>query len=82
MGTRGARFLNYFRAAKTWAARRCGDWRLGHKPNSPLVSAPGPPPAPRRAWQQPAKNSAVDLVHQCFVCGLQLSHEIDAEEHS
>ena len=37
----------------------------------------------KREKEEPAtKNTAVDLVHHCFVCGNELTHEIQGEKSS
>lgn len=83
MGMDAARFLDLLRAAKTWAARYVGIGGLGKNPNNPWCQHPGRPPLQKTPKGEPAtKNTAVDLVHHCFVCGLELTHEIQGEESS
>ena len=83
MGIDTARVLDLLRAAKTWAARYVGISGLGINPTKPWCQHPRRPPLQKRGKGGPAmKNTAVDLVHHCFVCGLELTHEIQGEETS
>ena len=83
MGIDAARFLDLLRAAKTWAAGYVGISGLGTNPTNPWCQHPGRPPLQKEEKEKPAtKNTAVELVHQCFVCGLELTHEIQGEESS
>jgi hypothetical protein len=82
MGMHRARLWDFFRAAKTWAAGYVGSSGWGTNPTNAGCRHTG------RALQEEAKgkaarkNTAVDLVHHCFVCGLELTHEIEGEERS
>jgi hypothetical protein len=83
MGIDTVRFLDSLRAAKTWAARYVGIGGLGTNPTNPWCQHPGRPPLQKTQQAEPTtKNTAVDRVHHCFVCGLELSHEIQGEESS
>lgn len=83
MGIDTAPFVDLFRAAKTWVARYVGIGGLGINPTNPWCQHPGRPPLQKTEKGEPAtKNTAVDRVHHCFVCGLELSHEIPGEEGS
>jgi hypothetical protein len=81
MGIDTARILDSLRAAKTWAARYVGIGGLGINPTNPWCQHPGRPPLQKtEKSERPTKNTAVDRVHHCFVCGLELTHEIHGEE--
>jgi hypothetical protein len=83
MGIDAARFLDLLRAAKTRAARYVGIGGLGTNPINPWCQHPGRPPLQNTEKAESAtKNTAVELVHHCFVCGLELTHEIQGEETS
>jgi hypothetical protein len=83
MAIDGARFLDLLRAAKIRAARYVGIGGLGTNPTNPWCQHPGRPPLQKTEKAEPAtKNTAVELVHHCFVCGLDLTHEIRGEESS
>ena len=44
---------------------------------------PGRFPLQKKEKEEPTtKNTAVDLVHHCFVCGNELTQEIQGEESS
>jgi hypothetical protein len=76
-----ARFLDLLRAAKIWAARCVGIGGWGTNPTKPWCQHPGRPPLQKKEETEPAtKSTAVDLVHHCFLCGLELTHEIQGEE--
>jgi hypothetical protein len=81
MGIDTARILDSLRAAKTWAARYVGIGGLGINPTNPWCQHPGRPPLQKtEKSERPTKYTAVDRVHHCFVCGLELTHEIHGEE--
>jgi hypothetical protein len=83
MAIDAANFLDLLRAAKTWAARCVGIGGLGTNPTNPWCQHPGRPPLQRRDKAEPATiSTAVERVHHCFVCGLELTHEIQGEESS
>jgi hypothetical protein len=83
MGIDTARFLDSLRAAKTWVARHVGIGGLGTNPTNPWCQHPGRPPLQKtHEAEPPTKNTAVDRVHHCFVCGLELSHGTQGEESS
>jgi len=83
MGTETARFFDLLRAVRNWVAQNVGISGLGTNPTNLWCQHPGRPPLQEGIKAPPATtNPAVDLVHHCFVCGLELSHEIQGEENS
>ena len=51
-------------------------------PGVSTLAAPRSKKEKREGPQPRTPNTAVDLVHHCFVCGLELTHEIQGEETS
>ena len=83
MGTERARFIDLLRIAKNRAVQYVGISGLGTNPTNPWCQHPGRPPLQKETQARSATNrSAVDLVHRCFVCGLELTHEAPGEENS
>lgn len=83
MGIDARGLFSFLRVARTWAARNVGISGLGPNPTNPWCQHPSRSPLQKKAEEQPArKYSAVELVHHCFVCGLELAEDKTTEENS